>query len=201
MAHLFGALVALLLALCSQLWPPHICSAAPCWESPSARCHAHPPRCAHVDATYAGAPHRRAAVGGGGTSPRFAQHANLDLARFGEHSFKGEVASRFLGKYGESATLLTTPTWTAHKADVVAAAILDWARDNGASCFTHWFQPMGASGFRHGQTGQVYNTMLEFDANNVPRWKARLRLALLRAACAMMTMHRGASVAPRHLHR
>ena len=106
----------------------------------------------------------------------FAQHANLDLANFGAHSFKGDVASKYLGKYGESAALLATPAWTATKSDVVASAILDWARDNGASCFTHWFQPMGASGFRHGQTGQVYNTMLEFDGSNVPRWKARLCL-------------------------
>jgi hypothetical protein len=114
----------------------------------------------------------------------FAQHANLDLARFGEHCFKGDVASRYLGKYGESAALLATPAWTATKSDIVASAILDWARDNGASVYTHWFQPMGASGFRHGQTGQVHNTMIEFDANNVPRWKVRRGAARQRGARA-----------------
>lgn len=37
------------------------------------------------------------------------------------------------------------------------------ATDNGASTYCHWFQPLASSGFRHGQTGQVYNKMLEFD--------------------------------------
>ena len=35
---------------------------------------------------------------------------------------------------------------------------------NGANTFCHWFQPMGSSGVRHGQTGQVYNMMLKFDS-------------------------------------
>jgi hypothetical protein len=108
-----------------------------------------------------------------GAVAQFCDDADLELARFGEHSFKGDVAGRYLGKYGETAALLSTSAWTANKSDIVAAALLDWARDNGASVYTHWFQPMGSSGFRHGQSGQVYNTMVEFDANNVARWKAR----------------------------
>ena len=47
------------------------------------------------------------------------------------------MAERYLGKYGESAALLDTP-WMEKKSDVVAAAILDWAKDNGASTFCHW---------------------------------------------------------------
>lgn len=35
--------------------------------------------------------------------------------------------------------------------------------DHGAYTFCHWFQPMGSSGVRHGQSGQVYNMMLEFE--------------------------------------
>ena len=89
---------------------------------------------------------------------RFEHDADLALARFGAHSFKGDVAGRYLARYGESAALLATPAWTADKADVVAAAMLDWAKDNGASVYCHWFQPMGACGFRHGLSGQVYNT-------------------------------------------
>ena len=41
--------------------------------------------------------------------------------------------------------------------------MLDWAIDNGADTYCHWFQPMGASGVRHGLSGQVQNKMLEFD--------------------------------------
>jgi hypothetical protein len=107
--------------------------------------------------------------------PRAQFHETADLAGagFGEHCFKGAVAGRYLAKHGESAALLATAAWMTSKSDVVAAAILDWARDNGASVFCHWFQPMGSSGFRHGQTGQVYNTMIEFNADGVAEWKAR----------------------------
>lgn len=37
------------------------------------------------------------------------------------------------------------------------------AIDNGANVYCHWFQPMAASGVRHGLTGQVHNMMFEFD--------------------------------------
>jgi hypothetical protein len=114
---------------------------------------------------------RRSAV----TRAQFSDDANLELSGFGEHVFKGAVASRFLGKYGENATLLDTAAWTKDKSDIVASAILDWARENGASVYVHWFQPMGSSGFRHGQSGQVYNTMVEFDHQGVPRWKVSTR--------------------------
>lgn len=40
------------------------------------------------------------------------------------------------------------------------------ALDNGANVYTHWFQPMGSGGVRHGMTGQVHNMMLKFDKNN-----------------------------------
>ena len=83
------------------------------------------------------------------------------------------MADRYLKKYGESAALLANGAWTKDKADVVASAMLDWAKDNGASVYVHWFQPMGASGFRHGQSGQVYNTMMDFDAAGKPCWKVR----------------------------
>lgn len=38
--------------------------------------------------------------------------------------------------------------------------------DNGANVYTHWFQPMGGSGVRHGMTGQVHNMMLKFNEDN-----------------------------------
>ena len=68
----------------------------------------------------------------------FAATADLQASGFGQHVFKGEVATRYLSKYGESAALLATGAWTEKKADIVAAAILDWATDNGASVYCHW---------------------------------------------------------------
>ncbi len=77
-------------------------------------------------------------------APRFCDNADLEAAKFGSHSFRGDVATKYLAKYGESAALLATAAWTATKSDVVASAMLDWAKDNGASVYCHWFQPMGA---------------------------------------------------------
>ena len=54
------------------------------------------------------------------------------------------------------------------KADIVAKAVLDWAVDNGASVYCHWFQPMGSSGVRHGNSGQVHQSMFDFAADGTP---------------------------------
>jgi glutamine synthetase len=53
----------------------------------------------------------------------------------------------------------------------VAAAVLEWAKDNGASSYCHWFQPLGSSILRHGLSGQVQNRMMEFDSNGELIWK------------------------------
>jgi len=82
---------------------------------------------------------------------------------YGKHVFKGTVADEYLKKHGASSALLDDPSWTENSADTVAAAVLDWAIDNGANVYCHWFQPMAASGVRHGLTGQVQNMMMEFD--------------------------------------
>jgi glutamine synthetase len=89
---------------------------------------------------------------------QFSDDANLELSGFGEHCFKGDVANRYLGKYGETAALLDTPAWTEKKSDIVAAAILDWAKDNGASVFCHWCAPKaqhGVDASRADATAQV----------------------------------------------
>ena len=39
------------------------------------------------------------------------------------------------------------------------------AVDRGANTYCHWFQPMAASGVRHGQTGQVQNMMMKFNSS------------------------------------
>ena len=53
---------------------------------------------------------------------------------------------------------------------------------------------MGSSGFRHGQSGQVYNMMVEFDSQNVARWKA---CSAAKALAATLTDGRTAPRPPR----
>jgi len=84
---------------------------------------------------------------------------------FGKTLFTGKVADEYLKKHGSSGEILKDPTWVKNHPDTVANAVFDWAIDNGAHVYTHWFQPMAASGVRHGLTGQVHNIMLKFDKN------------------------------------
>ena len=163
----------------------------------------------------------------------FSATGDLAAAKFGEHAFKGAVAGKYLSKYGESAALLDTPAWTATKSDVVASAIMDWAKANGASTFCHQcvrraraqrararlprrrctrqrtrraltprsprrFQPMGASGFRHGQTGQVYNMMVEFGSDGAPKWAVRRCAAPPRRPRARRRAVSGCQTCTRH---
>jgi glutamine synthetase len=46
-----------------------------------------------------------------------------------------------------------------------------WAQDHGANMYCHWFQPLGAAGARHGMTGQVQNSMVEFSPSGEIVWK------------------------------
>lgn len=82
---------------------------------------------------------------------------------YGKHVFKGTVADSYLKKHGANADVLKDPSWTVNHSDTVAKAVLDWAADNGANVYCHWFQPMAASGVRHGLSGQVQNMMMKFD--------------------------------------
>jgi len=93
------------------------------------------------------------------------------LAGYGQHLFKGEVAAPYLEKQGLSKSTLENPSWTTDgSVDKVAAAVLEWAKDNGASVYAHWWQPIGASGVRHGLAGCLFNTMYEFDKSGTPVW-------------------------------
>jgi glutamine synthetase len=92
-------------------------------------------------------------------------------AEFGSKAFTGDVADRYLKNHGESGALLKDYSWTANKADKVAAAVMEWAKDHGATVYTHVFQPLGASGVRHGLTGQVHNHMFTFGENGKPLYK------------------------------
>jgi len=81
---------------------------------------------------------------------------------YGSHVFKGAVADSYLAKQGLPAGLLEDHTWTATSSDKVAAAVMEWAQDKGATVYTHWFQPIGSTEVRLGMTGQVHNAMFAF---------------------------------------
>ena len=51
--------------------------------------------------------------------------------------------------------------------------MLEWAKDNGAFVYTHWFQPLGSSGVRHGMTAGVQISMVNFNGDGSPRWEFR----------------------------
>jgi len=89
---------------------------------------------------------------------------------YGTNVFKGAIADTYLAKQGLPAGLLDDPKWTASPAtaDSVAKAVMEWAGDRGASVFTHWFQPLGASGVRLGMTGQVHNAFFVFGEDGKP---------------------------------
>jgi len=94
------------------------------------------------------------------------------LEGYGKHLFKGAVAAPYLEAAGLPKGTLDNGDWTRDgaTADKVANAVSAWARDNGASVYCHWFQPLAASGVRHGGTGQVQNHFFEFDKDGVAQW-------------------------------
>lgn len=94
------------------------------------------------------------------------------LEGYGDHVFKGAVADAYLAKQGLPAGVLASSAWMtdAEVADKVAAGVLDWATENDATMFTHVFQPLGASGVRHGLVGQVHNAFFKFDGAGKPVW-------------------------------
>jgi len=87
---------------------------------------------------------------------------------YGTHVFTGDLADTYLAKQGLKAGTLKDPSWTRTSSDAVARAIMDWAGDHGASVYTHWFQPLGASNVRHGMTGQVHNAFFSFGSDGKP---------------------------------
>ena len=106
-------------------------------------------------------------------SPGLTKPASLD--DHGKNCFWGFSAAPYLVKVGLKATALEDPSWVkdAAKADKVAAAVMQWALDRGATSFAHWFQPL--CGFkRHGQSACVQLAMFEVDSKNrKPFWELR----------------------------
>lgn len=98
---------------------------------------------------------------------------SVELDGFGNHKFMGDIADEFLKPEGLSWADLEDGEWTKDmaKADKVASAVLAWARAHGASVYTHWFQPMATDNVRHGKTGQVQNSMFNFNMKTgAPQW-------------------------------
>mmetsp|Transcript_40131 Transcript_40131/g.99328 ORF Transcript_40131/g.99328 Transcript_40131/m.99328 type:complete len:722 (+) Transcript_40131:67-2232(+) len=93
---------------------------------------------------------------------------------YGESVFKGAVADKYLKEVGLCAKDLDDYTWINDKAkpDQIAKALMAWALDRKATSFCHWFQPM-ASTFRHGDTGQVQLSMVEFNADGTPTFELK----------------------------
>ena len=84
--------------------------------------------------------------------------------------FKGAVADKYLKEQGFNSSMLKDVSWPKDekKAKAVAAALLNWATDNGAKQYSHWFQPMASAGVRHGNAGCLQMAMFDFDEDGVP---------------------------------
>ena len=118
---------------------------------------------------------RTAALANTGATQTHGMHSQASTALldgFGAHCFKGAVADRYLAKQGLAAGTIEAARWNhdAVTADLVAAGLLEWATDHGASSFAHWFQPLAACNVRHGGTGQVQNAFFKFDAAGEAVW-------------------------------
>eukprot|EP00961_Rhodomonas_salina_P040106 539091-Rhodomonas_salina.1 len=91
--------------------------------------------------------------------------------QYGSRVFTGAVADKYLKMQGEKGDILKDPSWVKTKADKVAAALMQWGKDNNATVYTHWFQPLGANGVRPGMTGQVHNHMFTFGKDGKPNFQ------------------------------
>lgn len=102
------------------------------------------------------------------------RNMSVSLDGFGNHVFRGSIAAPYLKAAGLSEDTIEKANWNKDgSSDKVASAVLEWAKDNGASVFCHWFQPVGAASVRHGLTGQVQNSMFEFDKSGQPVWELK----------------------------
>lgn len=85
-------------------------------------------------------------------------------ADIGKRVFRGAVAEHYLAQVGLPKDTLLTADWISNgNADRVANAVSLWAKANGASTATHWFQPMACGGTRHGMASGVQTKMYDFD--------------------------------------
>jgi len=101
--------------------------------------------------------------------PNFARKMN----QYGQNCFSGAVAKKYLMQMGVPVSVIDRvfedATILAEHQDLVAAAVLQWAKEREATMFTHAFQPLGSDGVRAGSTGQVHNAMFRPGADG-PYW-------------------------------
>ena len=94
-----------------------------------------------------------------GLGPKFAR----EMHQYGENCFSGAVARKYLIEAGVPAdkceSVFEDSALLLEYKDVVAMAVLAWAKEREATMFTHAFQPLGSEGVRAGSTGQVHNAM------------------------------------------
>lgn len=70
---------------------------------------------------------RSVSTGSNGSSrPRRSPYSIPGFEKYGKHCFSGRVADSYLKQHGSSAAILKDPSWVKDKADLVAAAVLDW---------------------------------------------------------------------------
>ena len=79
------------------------------------------------------------ALRSGSTSPEIVATKTLD--GMGANCFTGAVVEKYLSRQGASAAMLADPSWTEDEAkvDIVVAAVLDWAVENGADLSCHCY--------------------------------------------------------------
>ena len=95
--------------------------------------------------------------GRGQIGPKFSKH----LGHYGGKMFSGVVAKKYLMAAGlpvglQDKVFDDRALLNAHK-DTIAKAVVQWAKDNEATMYSHWFQPLGSEIVRQGCTGQVKN--------------------------------------------
>lgn len=85
---------------------------------------------------------RRAFTGIRPSGVRFMATTKANIAGYGSHSFSGAVADEYLTAAGLPCGTMNDHKWTFDPAatDKVAEAVLNWAVENGATSFCHWFQ-------------------------------------------------------------
>ena len=98
---------------------------------------------------------------GGGATRRASRHGHAPLSCTTTYAAKSAIFLQI------TAPLTTSPHPPVNQPPHTHALS---PQDNGASVYCHWFQPLGASGVRHGQSAQVQNTMMEFDKAGKPVW-------------------------------
>jgi len=103
--------------------------------------------------------------------PQLGPNFCKSIDEYGSKVFTGSVAAKYLMQAGLPGGLevkvFDDRALLAQHKDTVAKAINMWARDNNASMYSHWFQPLGSEIVRQGGTGQVHNAMFRPTANGV----------------------------------